>query len=307
MSEDSAKRPVIIICGKGGVGKTTLSLALGLLHAARGKKVVVVTSHPLPELAVSVSLDGLKEADATAAANLFVVHIDSRQVLAKMFQGQMPSKLLARTVLSSRVYRSLIEVAPGLKEMAFLSRLRELAERRSESDDQFSFQMLIWDAPATGHFLETMRVSQKFDMYLSGPFASQGREMAEFFSRRANLLLLPVATLEEMAVEETIELCDKLQRELSIEPAGTICNLVSPMLASPEEAFQDLGRFAETGPAPELKFVVDRHRVERAMFRRLRSASRAPLHPIQRVPSWKTDLELLSALATLMEAVPLEI
>ncbi len=47
---------LVIFCGKGGVGKTTLSLATGLKHAMRGQKVLVVSSHPLAELALSVSL-----------------------------------------------------------------------------------------------------------------------------------------------------------------------------------------------------------------------------------------------------------
>lgn len=302
------KRPIVIFCGKGGVGKTTLSLASGLFCAHKGKRVVVVTSHPLAELAVSVSLEGLQETDPTAAANLFVVHIDPRQILAKMFQEQIPSKLLARAVLSSRIYKSLIEVAPGLKEIAFLARLRELAEGRF-GDDKMSFEMLIWDAPATGHFLETLRVSKKFDTYLSGPFALAGRDLTHFFSQSANLILFPVTILEEMAVEETIELCDKLSRELGIRPAGLLCNLVSPMLSAPEDAFRELQqRLSLEGKCtPDVEFVIDRHRIEREQFLRLRSSLQTTFHMVQRLPRWKSDLELLSALSSRMGEVPLGI
>ena len=73
-------RPLTIFCGKGGVGKTTLSLAFALWHAREGRRTLVVTSHPLAELALSVSLAGLEQKQPQAAANLFVVHIDPREI-----------------------------------------------------------------------------------------------------------------------------------------------------------------------------------------------------------------------------------
>src|SRR5258708_263087 len=127
----SSQARIVIVCGKGGVGKTTLSLALGMRHAALGRKGVVVTSHPLAELAVSVSLEGLAERSPSAAENLFVVHLDPRVLLAEVVENNFPVPMLARAVLQSDIYKNLVEVAPGLKEFYFLARLQLLAERKS--------------------------------------------------------------------------------------------------------------------------------------------------------------------------------
>ena len=53
-----------IFCGKGGVGKTTLSLAAALKYARKGHKVLVVSSHPLSELALAVSLEDLSKSSS---------------------------------------------------------------------------------------------------------------------------------------------------------------------------------------------------------------------------------------------------
>src|SRR6476469_3468357 len=100
---------IVVVCGKGGVGKTSLSLSLALRCAESGKKVVVVSSHPLPELAVAVSLSGLATEFPAAARNLFVIHIEPRELLADLVRKNFPSHWMAEAVLDSHIYRSLVE------------------------------------------------------------------------------------------------------------------------------------------------------------------------------------------------------
>lgn len=314
MTTPTAQLPLTILCGKGGVGKTTLSLALALRHAGQGRTVLVVTSHPLPELAVSVSLSGLKEKQPAAAANLFIIHLDPREILNEQVRHQIPSQLLAEAVLSSRIYKSLIEVAPGLKELAFLGRLHHLAEEMSseeaarKGEAARKFDLLIWDAPATGHFLQTLKVSRNFDQYLSGPFAVLGRQLTQFFADPAHFALLPVTTLEEMAIEETVELCQKLSGEFAMQPRAVLCNLTSPLLAS--SASGPDGPAGLEVPAgaqnPELQFILDRSEIEREIFRRLSSAVDTKFRTIERQPQWDADLELLLAVSGQLAGLPEE-
>ena len=211
----------------------------------------------------------------------------------------VPSALLAKRVLASPIYKSLIEIAPGLKEIAFLGRLHELAEQRSQGGEPGKFSLLAWDAPATGHFLQTLEVSQSFETYLSGPFALLGREVAEFFSDVSNLSLIPVTALEEMAVDETIEMCEKLAGEWKIRPAALICNMASPLLASSDADVENLLRqsIGDGQDSDDLKFIFARHSIERALFKKLRSSFDGELHIVERRSSWQTDLHLLMDLS----------
>jgi anion-transporting ArsA/GET3 family ATPase len=294
MSSHQDQSKLIIFCGKGGVGKTTISLAFALSQADRGRKVVVVTSHPLKELALSISLDGLKEQHERAAANLFVTYLSPQEILKQRVLETMPSAMLGRAVTSSRIYRSLIEVAPGLKEIAFLGRLTQMARERSQGEDAPRFDLLVWDAPATGHFLQTLKVSRNFRAYLPGPLSILGTDLADFFSDSTGLALFAVTILEEMAVEETHDLYKSLIDEVDVHPSGLICNMVSPWISAHRLAADglDSGR-----PSESLRLLWDRFRVERLFLERLAALGSDKLHLVERIPESEPSVNFLFAIS----------
>ncbi|HXI41657.1 MAG TPA: ArsA-related P-loop ATPase [Bryobacteraceae bacterium] len=290
MSSHRDQSKLIVFCGKGGVGKTTISLAFALSQADRGRKVVVVTSHPLKELALSISLDGLKEQHHRAAANLFVTYLSPQEILKQRVLETIPSAMLGRAVTSSRIYKSLIEVAPGLKEIAFLGRLTQMARERSQGEDAPRFDLLVWDAPATGHFLQTLKVSRNFHAYLPGPLSALGADLADFFSDSSRLALFAITILEEMAVEETHDLYRSLIQEVEVQPSGLICNMVSPWISAHRLAADG----TEPGqPSESLRLLWDRFRVERLFVERLATLASGELRMVERVPESEATVSFL--------------
>lgn len=290
MSPHQDQSKLIVFCGKGGVGKTTVSLAFALAQADRGRKVVVVTSHPLQELALSISLDGLKERSERAAANLFVTYLDPQEILKQRVLETIPSAMLGKAVTSSRIYKSLMEVAPGLKEIAFLGRLTQMARERSQGRDAPRFDLLVWDAPATGHFLQTLKVSRNFHAYLPGPLSALGADLADFFSDPSRLALFAVTVLEEMAVEETHDLYRSLLDDLDVHPSGIICNMVSPWISAHRLTAE--GREPER-PPESLRLLWDRFRMERLFAERLATLSPGELCMVERVPESEPTVDFL--------------
>jgi anion-transporting ArsA/GET3 family ATPase len=299
-----AQSQLVIFCGKGGVGKTTLSLAYGLRLAQAGRRVLVVTSHPLAELAVAVSLDGLPDELPEAASRFFIVHIEPKELIAELVRRNFTLPLVARTVLQSQLYNNLVEVAPGLKEFFFLGRLEQLAERRAAGGEQPDYDVLLWDAPATGHFLSTLRAAKNFERYLTGPLAAAGAELARFYSNAANATLYPVTTLEEMAIEETHDLCSALRQDFALRPAALLFNLASPLLQAGEQAVEALQAEAPAEESPALRFALDRGLVEIERAAQLKAALGAPAIPVERVRGWRRDLDLLLQLGAALEALP---
>ena len=288
---------IVIFCGKGGVGKTTLSFSLALRAAESGRKVVVVSSHPLHELAVALSLEGLAAQFPSAARNLYVVHIDPRDLLADVVRANFPSQWVADAVLNSQIYRNLIEVAPGLKEFQFLARLQQLAERTVAGAP--NYDLLLWDAPSSGHFLSTLHAARNFETFLTGPLASAGADLARFFSSMSRITLLPVTTLEEMAIQETTEMCARLDTEFALKAEAVLMNLVSPLATAAES---DVDPLASVDDAA-LRFAVGRARIERHHASELKREVPAPQIAVERARNWSSDLDLLAQLGRSLDAI----
>jgi len=292
---------IVVVCGKGGVGKTTLSLALGLKHANQGRRVVIVSSHPLPELAIAVSLEGIATRFPAAARNLFVVHLNPRELLREVVEQNFPVQMVAQAILNSSIFKNLVEVAPGLKEFYFLARLQELAERKATAIGAGGpdYELLIWDAPASGHFLSTLRSARAFEAFLTGPLASAGAEMNRFFSNSAHMQILAVTPLEEMAIAETVEMTESLKHDFQLRCTALILNLVSPLVTASEEEVAELKVDDETSPA--LRFAIDRGKLERERSIDIGKAIRAPRVCVPRIREWSGDLDLLGQVSRFLD------
>ena len=283
---------LVIFCGKGGVGKTTLSLAEGLRHAMQGRKVLVISSHPLSELALAVSLSALPARYPEAAPNLFVVYIDPKELIADVVKKYFPMSGMAQKVLESSIFSNLIEIAPGLKEFFFLGKLQEFAEARQ-------YDYMLWDAPASGHFLSTIRSGKSFQSFLSGPLANAGAQLHRFFSNSSRIRLFPVTPLEEMAIAETMDIAEAMDRDFQVPCSAVLVNSVSPMVTADESQIAQLEMMKDSSAA--LSFSVDRGMTERGRLGELSTSLSAPQVLIPRITNAADDLDLLAKIAGVMD------
>jgi anion-transporting ArsA/GET3 family ATPase len=252
-------RRLIVVTGKGGVGKTTLSAAIGLLAARRGRRTIVLELSGAGSDAGAAgrlaALLGHAQApthgqEVQLAEGLWGLSIDRDRVLAEWLRA-LGGRVPARVLTSSSTFQYLIAAAPGAREMISMVKVWELAQdrrpgerrrplseasstaeerptndaSRGQHQPRGDYDLVVLDAPATGHALALLRSPQMFSSIARvGPIARQARQVRELLEDPALSAYLGVTHATEMATSETIELEENLRRELGRELDAVLIN-----------------------------------------------------------------------------------
>jgi anion-transporting ArsA/GET3 family ATPase len=262
------ERKLIVVTGKGGVGKTTLSAAIGLLAARHGLRTVVVEVSGAGAGAASRLATLLGHAEPPAHGveveleeRLWGLSIDRDRVLAEWLRA-LGGRVPARVLTSSSSFQYLIAAAPGAREMLSMVKLWELAESRRPEERRASpnsepssqrrraaYDLVVLDAPATGHALAMLRSPQMFSAIARvGPIARQARQVRELLADPARTAYLAVAQATEMATTETLELGERLRSELGRELHAVVVNGALPRRFEGHELRRIAALADERGP-----------------------------------------------------------
>lgn len=153
-----ADKNLILVCGSGGVGKTTTAAALGLKAALEGKKVVVLTIDPAKRLATSLGLTELKskpqKIDIGAGLKFYAMMLDTKSTFDQLVVKYAPSKDVEKRILSNKIYQHLSDMIAGSQEYMAMEKLYEIV---SEGE----FELVIVDTPPTTHAIDFLESPEK--------------------------------------------------------------------------------------------------------------------------------------------------
>jgi anion-transporting ArsA/GET3 family ATPase len=162
---------VLVLCGAGGVGKTTTAAALGVAAARAGRRVLVLTIDPARRLAEAMGLpESGPEPTTVAPERLFgdgprgpgrldVWMLDPRLVFDRMVHRLAPSPEAARVIVEHRVYHFLSELIAGVQEYAATEALDGFL-----ADDRY--ELIVLDTPPSRHALDFLEASGRLSRFL---------------------------------------------------------------------------------------------------------------------------------------------
>lgn len=231
-------RRLLVVVGKGGVGKTTIACALALAASKLGKRTLLAEVDGVGRAAslLGVAPGGIGEARAVRPS-LSVMSVDGSAALEEYLEIIVPVKRVLRAVFESRIYRYFVAAAPGLKELMTIGKIWFEAERTDSESGERIWDLVILDAPATGHSLQYLGMPKAaHEVFRAGLVGRESQRLIDLLTDRERTAVNLVTTAEEMPVNETLEMYERLRGDLDMPLGAVFVNRVHRTELKPEDA-----------------------------------------------------------------------
>lgn len=289
---------VLIVTGKGGVGKSTVCAALGLAAARAGRRVLICETQGAERMAPMFGARPGGYARIQLAPNLQALSITSEAAIEDYLLKILHFKKLYQMVFRNRVMGPFMDAVPGLHDLIQLGKVMEL-----EAEPASAVDLYIVDAPATGHALAMLTAPRTMmDLTVRGPFHENAKKIADLVEDPVKTGIVLVSTSEELPVNETLDLHARLGTARRQVRRVVLNEVIAPVLSA--EMVEDLGRW-RAGIGPGMLRLADAEMRRQARQARARARLRGIGAPLVEVPFlFRRDpgLDGLQALSRRVEA-----
>ncbi len=206
--DDLLARRLVVLSGKGGVGKSLVGAALAVAAHRRGKRVLLVEvdTPPVAEAGRFLGAGPGGGVERELRPGFSTLNLQPSAVMEEYVRRMVRAEFLVRRVLESPLYHRFFAAAPGLKELMVLGKVMTLEDARSGWGRHPRYDLIVLDAPATGHGLAFLKVPlTAAETVPVGPVGGNARRILELLRDPERTALVVVAVPEEMAVVEALE------------------------------------------------------------------------------------------------------
>jgi anion-transporting ArsA/GET3 family ATPase len=218
---------ILIISGKGGVGKTTVSAALAVVAARQGRRVCIAEVDRKGTLPSLFGGGELGYEPREVSPGVWGMNIIPDEALAEYLNVQYHMRRVARIFSSTHFVDYITATAPGLKDILVLGKIWYLEQGRTGPH----FDTIIVDAPAAGHMLTFLSApSGLSDAVKVGPVQRQADWLIQMLQDENRTRVHLVTLAEEMPISETIETSQALKDRVKIETGCVFANAIYPPL-----------------------------------------------------------------------------
>src|ERR671935_716168 len=228
---------LVIVTGKGGVGKSTVALAMGLAAAQQGRRTIVceVSSQEHTSQVFHRAEVGFHEVEMDE--NLWAISIDPDASMREYVLLQLKVRAMRDLLFRSRIFTYLAAATPGLRELVTIGKIWEVALPDRKVKKGRKYDLVIVDAPATGHGIAFLQTPRTFaNVARVGPIKAQAEALESFIVNHRKTGVAIVALPEEMPVNESAALEQTLAEDVGVSVDRVYMNGLYAERFSREEA-----------------------------------------------------------------------
>ncbi len=253
--EELLQKKLLILTGKGGIGKTLVSAALAQYAAEFGKKVLLVERSEEDQLAPLFGHSPVGHKETTVSENLDCINLDSSRCFEEYVVIQLGKKALFEKVFSNSVVRTFLNTIPGLAETMLLGRLYYSAVLQNP----LKYDLIVFDAPASGHFYSLLTTPDAvIQSGLGGPLTKEVVKVRDFLAEADKVGVVLVAVPEELVVNESLEFIEKILDDCPTKVLGLIVNKATD-ISSDADIDRLVSKYRNSPLAEAAQFVSRRH------------------------------------------------
>jgi hypothetical protein len=250
--EQLGSRRLLIVSGKGGVGRTTIAALLGSALAAGGRRVLIATTGHDDRLAWMLGREKLTDVPVEVAPKLAVQRLVPATCAEEYGALVTHSQRLSHAVFGNKVVRRLLRAIPGFDDFAVLGKVWHEGVRARSHD------VVVFDGPASGHLRLVLGVPDAIvETVAEGPLTREAAAIRAALRDAAVSQAVLVGLPEPWPLTELAELAAALHDEIGLSIGAQVVNKVwpaalpqlEPTSSEPDlaEMFAAIGRVALRG------------------------------------------------------------
>jgi anion-transporting ArsA/GET3 family ATPase len=221
---------LVVVAGKGGVGRTTVAAALALSAARAGKRVLLCQTKAKERLSHLFGLPpGTVGHDLTRVRDrLWAVNMQPQFALREYGTMVLRSEFIAKQVLENRVARAFLHAVPGLLDYSMVGKVWYHTTEQEEGGKP-RWDLVILDAPATGHVLTLLAIPDAIlEAVPEGPLTRSAQAARALLRDPERAQMVIVTLAEDLPVTEALQLAEGARGRLKMALGPLVVNALYP-------------------------------------------------------------------------------